>query len=146
MEEQIDDETYNLIKIYIAQTQSAVKISQTICDHSNRNELSGDDIICGLIYRLMNPMSDSEIQESLNKADEILNGELSDDDDDDNFINEKIENNEWSKIQSNNCNCDICCNMRVCLINYHHFECPDNLSQLFQNSINDTCKKYKLIV
>ena len=150
MEEQINQQSFDLIKIYIAQTQSALKISQTICEHSERNELSGDDIICGLIYRLMNPMSQQEINDSLNKADEILNDDYSseedEEDEDINFDNEKkiLENNQWRKLKSNNCNCDICIKMRVNLLNYNHFQCNDNLSQLFKNSINETCNKYKI--
>jgi len=146
-EEDINDEALKLIKIYISQTQSALKISQTICKHSGRNELSGDDIICGLIYRLMNPMSQQEINDSLNKADEILNDEYSSEEDEDiNFDNEKniLENNQWRKLKSNNCNCEICIKMRVNLLNYNNFQCNDNLSQLFQNSINETCNKYKI--
>ena len=37
-------------------------ISKIICEHANRTELTGDDIICGLIYRLMTPMSEEEIK------------------------------------------------------------------------------------
>ena len=43
MEDQINQQSLDLIKIYIAQTQSALKISQTICEHSERNEFIGDD-------------------------------------------------------------------------------------------------------
>jgi hypothetical protein len=148
MEDQINQQSLDLIKIYIAQTQSALKISQTICEHSERKELSGDDIICGLIYRLMNPMSQQEINDSLNKADEILNDDYSSDEEDEdiNFDNEKniLENNQWRKLKSNNCNCDICIKIRTNLLNYNNFQCNDNLSQLFQNSINETCNKYKI--
>ena len=49
----INEEALKLIKIYIAQTQSALKISKIICEHSDRDELSGDDIICGLILTLL---------------------------------------------------------------------------------------------
>ena len=63
---------YDLIKVYLAQMDSAMKISKTICEHSNRNELTGDDIICGLIYRLMKPMSQEEIDDSLQKAEDLL--------------------------------------------------------------------------
>ena len=40
---------YDMMKVYLAQTNSALKISKIICDHSDREELSGNDIICGLI-------------------------------------------------------------------------------------------------
>ena len=92
-------------------------------------------------------MSQQEINDSLNKADEILNDEYSSEEDEDiNFDNEKniLENNQWRKLKSNNCNCDICIKMRVNLLNYNNYECNDNLSQLFKNSINETCNKYKI--
>ena len=32
------------------------------------------------------------------------------------------------KLKSNHCNCEICIQMRVCLLNYHSFETNDQLS------------------
>ena len=144
----INNEAFKLIKIYIAQTQSALKISKIICEHSDRNELNGDDIICGLIYRLMNPMTQDEINDSLIKADEILEDEYSSDEENNDFDNEKeiLKNNEWRKLISNNCNCDICIQMRVNLLNYNNYECSDILSERFNNSIKETCKKYKILI
>tara|TARA_B110000902_G_C14123696_1_gene519171 strand:+ start:84 stop:533 length:450 start_codon:yes stop_codon:yes gene_type:complete len=142
----IDDETFQLIKVYIAQTQSALKISKIICEHSERDELTGDDILCGLIYRLMNPMTQDEINDSLIKADEILEDNYSSEEEDIEIEKEIIEKNEIRKIVSNNCNCDICIQMRVNLINYNTYECTDILSERFNNSIKETCKKYKLII
>ena len=73
MEEQ-DKIFYDMIKVYLAQMDSAVKISSIVCEHSDREEkeLNGDDIICGLVYRLMVPMSQEEIQQSMTTADNIL--------------------------------------------------------------------------
>ena len=51
----------NLIKSYLAQLDSAVKISAILNEHSEDKELTGDDIICGLVYRLMVPMTKEEI-------------------------------------------------------------------------------------
>ena len=142
---------YDMMKVYLAQTNSALKISKIICEHSEREELSGNDIICGLIYRLMNPMDQSEIDENLNTADELLNEEDYDDEDynDEDYdeIEEKYEKPKISKkIQSNNCNCDICMKMRVDLINYKTFEASDQLSELFKRSIDTTCEKYNIII
>ena len=140
-----EDMIYNLLKAYIAQMDSAVKISNIICEHSGRNELTGDDIICGLIYRLMKPMSQEEIHDSLEKAGDILEDSISDEDEDYDKIEESYEIPQISrKIKSNDCNCDICSEMRVCLINYKDYEVSDDLSQRFKNSIDETCKKYKI--
>ena len=64
----MEEAVYDIIKVYLAQMDSAIKISEIICKHSDHEELMGDDIICGLVYRLMRPMSDNEIQDSLSKA------------------------------------------------------------------------------
>ena len=42
--------------------------------------------------------------------------------------------------------CDICSEVRVCLINYKNHETSDGLSQRFKNSIDETCKKYKIYI
>ena len=105
----------------------------------------------------MIPMTQEEINESLNKADEILNGSDDEDDEDgeddeddiqeyDN-ISETYENPTISrKIKINNCNCDICVKVRTCLTNYHSFEPTDQLAQRFKDSIVDTCEKYKIYI
>ena len=144
-----DNEIFmNLMKAYIAQINSAVKISTVLCDHSENEELTGDDIICGLIYRLMVPMTQEEINESLNKADEILNdSEEEDDCQEYDTISEITEKSNISrKIKINNCNCDICSKVRDCLSNYHSFEPPDQLAQRFKNSIIETCDKHKIYI
>lgn len=149
-----DDLLNNVMKAYLAQIDSSLKISDIICQHSNREELTGDDIICGLIYRLMTPMSNDELELSLNNASSILNdnleedeleNELRDDLEDENHINYEIS--EISrKIKSNHCNCEICMNVRVCLLNYKNYECNDELSQKFKNSIDETCDKFNIYI
>ena len=144
----IDDATYDIIRVYISQMQSAVKISEIICSHSEREELTGSDIICGLIYRLMIPMSDDEIQECMATADEILEEDDEDDEEDDEIIQDVVKDDvkDWIKIKSNNCNCDICCQVRVTLLNYKDYEPQDILASRFNNSIKETCEKYKLLI
>ena len=47
---------------------SHMNIASIITEHSNTNELDGDAVISGLVYRLMNPMSNEEMFASLDKA------------------------------------------------------------------------------
>ena len=63
-----------------------MKISKILCEHSEEKELTGDHIICGLIYRLMVPMTDGEMLDSLNKAEHLLNDTDSDEDSDEDEI------------------------------------------------------------
>ena len=88
MEEQ-DKLFYDMIKVYLSQMDSAVKISSIVCEHSDKKELTGDDIICGLVYRLMVPMSQEEIQQSMATADNIL--EETDTDSEEETIEESYE-------------------------------------------------------
>ena len=121
--------------------------------------MTGHDIICGLVYRLMVPMTEQEISEAMEKAEHILNGsdEESEDYGDYEIVEEDTEeatgdsvDNAGSlisgsrKIQSNHCNCDICAKMRACLLNYNSFEPADPMAMKFKNSIEDTCQKHNI--
>ena len=55
-----------LMVSYMAQMESALKVSNIVSKHNNEEELSADSVITGLIYRLMVPMEDKEMGESLN--------------------------------------------------------------------------------
>ena len=78
-------------------------------------------------------------------------------------INGNIENGNWgmiwdgssamdkslftnSEIKSNNCNCEVCSQMRVCLCNYNSFEPTDQLAQRFRDSIEHTCSEHKIYI
>ena len=122
MEQEQDKIFYDLMKAYLAQMDSALKISNIVYEHSDREEgLTGDDVICGLIYRLMKPMTKEEIEESLNNAGTILDTECSESDEEETLdydsIEEQYEKPKIShKIKSNHCNCEVCIQMRVCLL------------------------------
>jgi len=148
MNESIDDVSQNIMTAYVAQMQSAMKISKIIYEHNNdSDELSGDDIICGLIYRLMIPMSNSEMVESLEEAEKIMNPEGSSSDEEYDPIEETYEKSEMSrKIKINSCDCDICSKVRECLINFKDYEPKDVLAQRFKDSINETCEIHKIYV
>ena len=155
----MEDALNNIIKVYVAQTHSAVKISEIICEHSDRDVMTGHDIICGLVYRLMVPMTEAEISEAMEKAEHILNGSDEESDTEDG-TNEDGTNDNYEivqedtdgtqegggsrKIQSNHCNCDVCAKMRVCLLNYHSFEPSDPMAMKFKNSSQDTCEKHNI--
>ena len=147
MEQDSDDLFNNMMKIYLSQMDSAMKISKIICEHSDREELSGNDIICGLIYRLMIPMESKELNESLEKAEKLLEYNSDDELEDYDDIPETYERPIISqKLKSNNCNCETCIQMRVCLLNYHSFETTDQLAEIYRNSIKTTCDKYNITI
>ena len=147
MDEIIQQSQNTLIQIIIANTTSAMKISNTLCEHSEDNIMKPDDIICGLIYRLMVPMTDEEITESMNTAEDIMyDGSTSEEDDDLEVVDDTEDLKIQRKIQANNCNCDICSQVRVCLCNFNEYIPKDELGDKFKKSILDTCKTYNKII
>ena len=142
-----DDLFDSIMKSFLAQVGSALKISKIISEHSSEEEVSEDAVICGLVYRLMTPMKSEEMTESLDNAsdiyDKILNGdEESGESDEEEIIIE--ERNISRKIKVNLCNCDSCMRARICIINYNNHEPKDNLEVMFKNAIDTACKKGKI--
>ena len=146
-EEQQDKAVYDIIKVYIAQMNSAIKISKILCEHSNEDILTGDHIIAGLIYRLMVPITDEDMIDSLNTAEDILNGDDSDDDgyESDDDIEYAIPN-EKRKLKMNNCPCEICSKYRECIAGYDEYETYDPLTTRFKESIKETCDKHNIYI
>ena len=150
----IDNAAMNIIKVYIAQMNSAMKISKIICEHEGTDELTGDHVISGLVYRLMNPMTDEDMMQSLEKADKLMNGEDSSDEDDEYDLSEEEELNDlvykapdvFRKIKTNTCQCDICSRVRECLQGYESYETYDPMVTRFKDSIKETCEKHKIII
>ena len=65
----MSDELFDgIMKSFLAQLDSSLKISKIISEHSGEGELSEDSIISGLVYRLMTPMENEEITESFDHA------------------------------------------------------------------------------
>ena len=151
----MSDELFDgIMKTFLAQLDSSLKISKIISEHSGEGELSEDSIISGLVYRLMTPMENEEITESFDHAsgiyDKLLYGDsCSDNDsDNDNDNEEEIVPKELTlrKVKTNNCNCEICIQARVCLINYKNHEPKDNLEMIYKNAIESACGKGKLYI
>ncbi len=146
MEEKILNSQEMLMKIVLANTSSATKISKVLAEHSEDKILEADEIILGLIYRLMTPMTDEEMTQSINESESILYQESSEDDDEDddeddegNIVDDTDDLSVSKKIKCNTCNCEICMRCRVCLSNFNDYIPKDNLGDIFKNSILETC-------
>ena len=150
--EEVDDKQnlllFSLMKAYIAQVDSAIKIAKIISDHSEEEELSADALIAGLVYRLMVPMNEKEMKESLEYATNVLDESEGEDDDEEEEegCELKLDESISRKLKKNNCNCDICCRARACLINYPNYEAPDSLAEKFKNAIHNACVLHKIII
>ena len=147
MDQQIIKAEENLIQVILANTSSAMKISKILCDHSEDKIIKADEIILGLIYRLMTPMTDEEMIQSINEAESLLYAESSSEEsEEDNIVEDTDDLSISKKIKCNNCNCNICIRCRICLSNFNNYIPKDNLGNLFKNSILETCKTHNRII
>ena len=142
----------NLVKSYVAQLSSAMIISGILRDHSTETEITPDFLITGLVYRLMTPMTNEEIHDNLESASDVIDGVFDnpypddDEDSDDEVSEEVVLERTPRKIKTNICNCEICSQARVCLLNYYTHECNDPLAQKFKDSITHTCQTHNLMI
>ena len=142
----------SLMKAYLGQIESSLKVSEIISEHSGEDELSPDSLICGLVYRLMVPMDNNELKASMEKADVIYNdiisynGSDSGEEEEEIVDNNEIGSIEPRKIKTNNCNCDICSKVRVCLLNFSTYQANDKLAQKFKDSIVESCQVHNLTI
>ena len=151
---QVQQAQENLIQVILANTSSAAKISKILCEHSDDKILKADEIICGLIYRLMTPMTDQEITDSMTEAKELMYEESSDEEEmiggseqeiiDD--IDDIDDLNIKRKVKVNHCNCEICSQVRVCLLNFNDYLPKDELGDKFKASIIETCETHNRII
>ena len=149
----------SLMQVFIAQMDSALKISTIISEHSDEEEMSPDSLVIGLIYRLMISMEEEEMNESMKEAEHILHKESSSEEDEDElYEDETVETEETDetdetdetvetkprRIRTNTCNCNICAKARACILNYQTYEVNDQLAQKFKDAIDNTCRIHKL--
>jgi len=143
-EETITEQQEIVLKSVLANNISAMKISKILCEHSQNDILTTDMVVSGLIYRLMTPMNEDEQTKSIDEAESILYAESSDEEEEIETIDEPF--NEKRNIKYNSCNCDVCMNTRVCLLNFKDFIPKDPLGDIVKNSIYETCEKYNLVL
>ena len=143
-EETITEQQEIILKSVLANNISAMKISKILCEHSQNNILTTDMVVSGLIYRLLTPMSDEELKQNIDEAETVLYAESSEDEEEIETVDEPIR--EKRTIKYNSCNCDICMQTRICLLNFKDFLPNDHLGDIVKNSIYETCEKYNLVL
>ena len=157
MNNNIEKAQENLIQVILANTASAMNISSILCEHSSDKILKSDEVICGLIYRLMVPMTDDEIRESMSTAESLMYDESSEEEDDDDVddvvddvVDDIVDDNDdvsmSRSIRTNSCNCDICSQVRVCLCNFKDYIPKDELGDKFKDSILTTCLSHNKVI
>lgn len=143
-EETITEQQEIILKSVLANNISAMKISKILREHSQNDILTTDMVVSGLIYRLMTPMSDEELKQNIDEAETVLYAESSEDEEEIETVDEPIR--EKRTIKYNSCNCDICMQTRICLLNFKDFLPNDHLGDIVKNSIYETCEKYNLVL
>ena len=139
-----------IIKSFLGQMDSAMKVSEILANHASSEEITVDHIITGLVYRLMVPMSNEEVDSALESAQQILE-KLDETDSEEHELEQSTtldENIDFGsrKVKPPICNCDICAKARVCLLNYQTYDCSDPLADKFKAAINSTCGKHKIYI
>jgi hypothetical protein len=143
-EETITEQQEIILKSVLANNISAMKISKILREHSQNDILTTDMVVSGLVYRLMTPMSDEELKQNIDEAETVLYAESSEDEEEIETVDEPIR--EKRTIKYNSCNCDICMQTRICLLNFKDFLPNDHLGDIVKNSIYETCEKYNLVL
>ena len=145
----MDDIFDTVMTSFLAQMDSSLEISKIVSEHGDEKEISEDSIVCGLVYRLMNPMADEELKKSLARGKDIYEDVVNDDcetSDEEDVERVVMDSLELRKVKYNNCNCDICMGVRISLLNYKNHEPKDNLEMMFKGAINNACEKGKLYI
>jgi len=134
---------------------SAMRVSDTLAKHESpaSEEITVDHLITGLVYRLMVPMTNEEVDESLDTAQQILD-KLYDTDSEEGSDEDETFGPDTSvpvtfgsrKVKTNHCNCDVCMKARICLLNYEKHDCSDPLADKFKKAITMTCEKHKIYI
>jgi hypothetical protein len=98
----------------------------------------------------MIPMENQEVIDSLDEAKALMydNDDEYDNEDDivDDIVDDMIELNKERKVKCNHCNCEICSQVRVCLLNFNDYIPKDELGDKFKCSIIETCEKYNRFI
>ena len=149
MDEQTMDEQIlqPLIKSFLGQMDSAMKVSDILAKHDNSEEITVDHLITGLVYRLMVPMTNEEVGEALDSAQQILDklDNTDSESDDEEEYHESVTFGS-RKVKHPVCNCSVCMKARICLLNYGTHDCSDPLADKFKNAITVTCEKHKIFI
>ena len=141
-----------IIKSFLGQMDSAMKISETFADHSSSEEITVDHIITGLVYRLMVPMSNEEVDSALESAQQILDKLDETDSEEESMaggaesVEEAIVDFGSRKVKAPSCNCEVCMKARLSLLNYQAYDCTDPLADKFKKAIDSTCSKHKIFI
>ena len=145
----------NMMTAFIAQMDAAMEITKKVSEHCGEEEISPDSLIAGLVYRLMIPMTNQEMVQSVAKANEIMDDEDEDEDEDYDFGTGDVtpETNDHGervivsrKVKRNNCECDVCKKVRECFDKFYDHETNDQLAQMFKDAIKNACDIHNLTI
>jgi len=153
----MDEVFESLMTVFLAQIDSAMSISEILSEHAGEKEMTPDALITDLVYRLMTPMNDDEMQGALAKGQDMVdrlcspdpdltNDESGEEEVDPSVEDPSVEDPIERVITRNTCACDICTAARTCLLNYQTHETQDPLSEKFHNAIKHACSTHKLLI
>ena len=148
----MDEVLEPLIKSFLAQMDSAMKVSELISQHDGSEEITVDHLITGLVYRLMVPMTNEEVDTALETAQEIIDKLDETDSEEESMAGGAGAGAEAEgavfnrKVNAPRCNCEVCMKARLSLLNYQAYDCSDPLAEKFKKAIDSTCSKHKIFI
>ena len=129
-----------------------MKVSELISQHDGSEEITVDHLITGLVYRLMVPMTNEEVDTALETAQEIMDKLDETDSEEESMASEgeaggaAIVDFGSRKVKAPRCNCEVCMKARLSLLNYQAYDCTDPLAEKFKKAIDSTCSKHKIFI
>ena len=105
----------------------------------------------------MTPMTDDELKTSMDKANEIISAEDSEETDEEEYefgkgLYSPISQDYGDQVivsrvvKRNDCNCSFCIRVRKCLDDYKSHETDDQLAQMFKDAIDNTCDIHNISI
>lgn len=160
----MEAELHVMLQALLGSTTSSVRVAATLAEHRG-SEVSKEDMVAGLLYRLMTPMSSEEMALSLrdgrNLGALILDqdsGESSDEEEADGAASlEKAELTSTNaigtaapesvlSISTYTCNCAVCMQTRICIQNYKDFFPPDDATALMHRGLLRSMEQHNVSI
>jgi hypothetical protein len=146
-----------MLQALLGSTTSSMRVAATLAEHRG-GAVSKVDMVAGLLYRLMTPMTDEELTQSLADGQNLeriviepVHGdsdETSEDEDEDAAPEpEKLDIGPRElSISTYSCNCTVCMQARVCIQNYKDFVPSDQSTALMHRGLQQSMTEHQVII
>lgn len=144
-----------MVQALLGSTTSSVRVAATLAQHRG-GAVTKVDMVAGLLYRLMTPMTDEELTQSLADGRDLeqivstpSDHESDDSSDDDDEVHQPAEPDHGPRelsIATYSCNCPVCVQMRVCIQNYKDFFPADQATALMHRGLQQSMTEHQVVI